>query len=900
MLFLNTVLLLGALGILIPVAIHLLNRRTRRVVDWGAMNFLLESLAIRNRRIQLEEALLMAARCLLAGLFALALARPFVPPGSTLPWMVILPLLLLAVVGLGVAAVLHGERKWQLGIGLGSLLILLACATLVLFEKKLNLARFNPGSQQDIALIIDGSTSMMAEGEEGDASTRFDRAVEEARELVRRAPRGHAFSLIVAGPSPGAKIPVPTSDRAELEAALDALRPLDGAMAAYDALTLASLTLARGDHPAKQIVLFTDGQKVGWEIGKSGRWNFLREAFANLPAEPQILLRRLPLPGQIRNLAVTDLTLSREIVGVDRPVEVSVTVENTGDEAVTPGALVLATGGGSNGGSTREYRDETLGQILPGESHRVTFDHHFTEAGGQSLTATLEVEDDIPQDNRADSALVVAGELRVLLVDGQPSGAFLQRSATFSALALAPSSLTLDPALSANVPGASDAASDDFEFDRDPTLDPVRFLVAPKVVGAPELATLPALSDYDAVILADVPRLPEAPAAALADYVAQGGGLLVTAGHRIQPDFYNQWTGPDDAPLLPARISGELRTVAPGETLHPSAQSLTHPALRKVADASRSDFATAAISAYRTQSIPAELRAETSVGAQLDNGETLLSSRQVGEGRVVFLGTALDSSGGNLVTRQAFLPFLHELVYHLADPAAYDLDLDPGWKVSFTLPVVPVGAEKGEGEDAAGDGKKADAKEQDKQSDTPTGTSPAATGGAAAAKLEVTGPDGRPRSAGMTVSGRDAVFTLEGDISSGPYRVTFPEEERSRFRRVLHEGSAELPFTVKRDPAESHLDPLTEEDERFLADFVTVARPRTLEELVGFLSGNQFGQELWKFLALGAFFFLLAEIALSRWIARSRRMGEEIEVDFTNRDAPGEGFRDQLARMGKG
>ena len=64
------------------------------------MNFLFESLAIRNRRIQLEEALRMATRCLLVGLLALALARPFIPPGTTIPWIAILPLMLLGVVGL--------------------------------------------------------------------------------------------------------------------------------------------------------------------------------------------------------------------------------------------------------------------------------------------------------------------------------------------------------------------------------------------------------------------------------------------------------------------------------------------------------------------------------------------------------------------------------------------------------------------------------------------------------------------------------------------------------------------------------------------------------------------------------------------------------------------------------
>ena len=49
----------------------------------------------------------MATRCLLVGLLALALARPFIPPGSTIPWLLILPLLLFAVVGIGVAVVLH-------------------------------------------------------------------------------------------------------------------------------------------------------------------------------------------------------------------------------------------------------------------------------------------------------------------------------------------------------------------------------------------------------------------------------------------------------------------------------------------------------------------------------------------------------------------------------------------------------------------------------------------------------------------------------------------------------------------------------------------------------------------------------------------------------------------------
>ena len=211
--FLNTALVIGALAIAIPIIIHLLNRRSKKIVDWGAMNFLLESLEIRSRRIQLEEALLMATRCLLVGLLALALARPFIPPGTTIPWIVILPVMLIGVVGLGVAVVLHGEKKWQQRIGGTSIILLLSCIGLIAFEKYLNLSRFTPGARQDVALIIDGSTSMsiMANGE-----TNFERAVKEARTLIKRAPRGHAFSLILGGPSPTGIILDPTTDRAEL------------------------------------------------------------------------------------------------------------------------------------------------------------------------------------------------------------------------------------------------------------------------------------------------------------------------------------------------------------------------------------------------------------------------------------------------------------------------------------------------------------------------------------------------------------------------------------------------------------------------------------------------------------------------------------------------------------
>ena len=73
MLFLNPWLLAGLVGVSIPIIIHLVRQQAAKPIDWGAMRFLFDTLAIRRRRMQWEDLLLMAARCLLLGLLALAL-----------------------------------------------------------------------------------------------------------------------------------------------------------------------------------------------------------------------------------------------------------------------------------------------------------------------------------------------------------------------------------------------------------------------------------------------------------------------------------------------------------------------------------------------------------------------------------------------------------------------------------------------------------------------------------------------------------------------------------------------------------------------------------------------------------------------------------------------------------
>lgn len=75
--------LAGLAAIAIPIIIHLLNKRKFRIVDWAAMDFLLDADKKNRRRVRIENILLLLLRCLAVGLLGMLLARPFLPTALT-------------------------------------------------------------------------------------------------------------------------------------------------------------------------------------------------------------------------------------------------------------------------------------------------------------------------------------------------------------------------------------------------------------------------------------------------------------------------------------------------------------------------------------------------------------------------------------------------------------------------------------------------------------------------------------------------------------------------------------------------------------------------------------------------------------------------------------------------
>jgi hypothetical protein len=75
--FLAPLMLVGALGVAVPIAIHLIGRRRARIVKFAALDFLMATKRKTARRLQLRERLLLLVRALVCGVIAIALAKPF-------------------------------------------------------------------------------------------------------------------------------------------------------------------------------------------------------------------------------------------------------------------------------------------------------------------------------------------------------------------------------------------------------------------------------------------------------------------------------------------------------------------------------------------------------------------------------------------------------------------------------------------------------------------------------------------------------------------------------------------------------------------------------------------------------------------------------------------------------
>ena len=247
----------GVLLVGVPVAIHLLNRKRYKVIDWAAMQFLLAAMKKNRRRLRFEQWLLLAVRCCVIGLMGVALARP------------------------------------------------LGC-------DKSALARLAGRSASLHVIVLDNSYSMAYEADRPNAKTNLDQAKKLARRLIERlSSGGDSVALITAGRPATAVIASPTYDLTAAAAAVDRVGQSDAGTDLAGAFDLArKVADEHGDQPTKFLDVFSDSTASAWRGDDAGR---LEQLGPKLAASYRLRHFDLAVPNAT-NAAVLDVSPTTNLV----------------------------------------------------------------------------------------------------------------------------------------------------------------------------------------------------------------------------------------------------------------------------------------------------------------------------------------------------------------------------------------------------------------------------------------------------------------------------------------------------------------------------------------------------------------------------------------------------------
>lgn len=729
-----------------PLIIHLWNKRHHREETWAAMEYLLAAIKKDSRRILIEQWVLLALRTLLILLLALAVAEPFME---------------------------------QVGVA------------------------FVPGRRTHKVLVIDGSYSM---GYRPGDRSRFERAKQLAAQIVDESTQGDGFTLILMADPPRTVVSTPAFAHIDFLDEIENLKlthggaNLAGSLQAVEAV----LKRARDDHPKlaqEEIYFFTDLGRTTWApdfSGATAQSEFLERAKR---LGETALLAVIDLGQEdAGNLAIDSIEISESFATTSKDVIVSGNVRSFSRQPHDDQMVELFVDGRRAG--------EQRVDLEAGGQQSVAFNYRFDSPGPHGVELRL-MPDRLDLDNHRWLALDVKQQLRVLAINGKPSGRPFQGATDYLEVAL--------------------AASPDGQ--------------APGVVA--EVATETALSErrlqgYDAIFLCNVGQFSPGEAQQLREYVLGGGGLVVFLGDQVQPDSYNRQlaaAGDRKAPLLPAEL-GELVTQNNQEL---NALDYRHPIVAPFADNESTGLLKTPIYKYFKLHLPKEDEAGKSqptanVALAFANGDPLIVEKALGAGRVILLATSAEvGPGGNEWTLMPmlhnYLPLVHELLAAALSGQLKQTNVEVGETIGAELPVAAAG-------------------ESRMTVETPAG-------GEASVRIE-TGTSSPGDNSDF--DGSPHWFFTE-TTDSGLYRVSTPQVD----------APAEL-FAVNLNTVESNLARLTVDELREdLWPGVPVVHRTTWQNLEERPAIEISQRNFWhRWLLEGVLALLFAELALAWWLGRRK------------------------------
>jgi hypothetical protein len=463
-------------------------------------------------------------------------------------------------------------------------------------------------------LVLDASLSMSLV-ENG--RSRFEQAREVARQLVNSSRQGDVWNLVrIGGHSAPVIIRRPTPQPDAVLRELDELTCLEEKANVAAALKeVEQLLRAANAPPRKEVYLVTDLQAANWQVADASAAAPLRQILKLLPEE---VVHVFPVgSGEGANAAVTSLELADRLHLSGRPCVIRAGLQRFGAGASA---------------QTVEFRiddrvQETRSVNIPSGSETVIEWSPSLAVGEHRLEVRLE-DDGLPADNRRGAVVTMRDRLPILLVNGKPSGEPWENATDLLKLALAP-----------------DEGSP----------------LAPVVIPESELLSTP-LSPYACVFLCNLALITDREAGWLADYLAQGGAVVICAGGQVRLDQYNQVLLTPERSLLPAKlveVAGDPASMTTAFEFDPA--DFSHPIVKPFQGNPNSGLELTKTFAYLRTEIPPDR--ETQVALRFQNGDPAILTAPFRGGEVVLITTSVDREWGTwAVWGHSFVPLMHEVV----------------------------------------------------------------------------------------------------------------------------------------------------------------------------------------------------------------------------------------------
>lgn len=267
--FVNGALLAGAFALAIPIIIHLFHKSRFQIVKWGAMHLLEKVIRTNQRRIKIEQIILLIIRAAIPLILALCMARP----------------------------VWKGVRKLM------------------------------GETRTSTIILLDNSYSMAASRA---GTSNFSLAKDEASRLLNELPRGSDAQVVLMGEGGAPLLDEPTYDLARLTQSLKQIEASYGTATVPSALDFATNVFGQMHESSRNLIVMTDFQRISFEATEDAEVSQMLDRLRKLPLPPEISFFDVGSEAK-DNVAIESLDYSRLMVGIGQKIQIRANLRNFGD-----------------------------------------------------------------------------------------------------------------------------------------------------------------------------------------------------------------------------------------------------------------------------------------------------------------------------------------------------------------------------------------------------------------------------------------------------------------------------------------------------------------------------------------------------------------------------------------